>query len=124
MTQNSTFHLEQNPEGILVLTCGEHDFSVDDVKSIQSYREQHYGSKKCCLLIVTHPFSSIENEARAHLAKGITDQNYFAKAYVIHSIAQKLLANFHTLIHPASIPTRFFSNQNEAIKWLLTFLKH
>lgn len=41
-----------------------------------------------------------------------------ADAFVIHSPAQKMVANFYMKFHKPCVPTKFFTDRNKAEKWL------
>lgn len=45
-----------------------------------------------------------------------------ADAFVIKSMAQKILANFYIKINKPERPTKFFNNKDEAINWLKPFI--
>lgn len=45
-----------------------------------------------------------------------------AEAYVIHSLAQKIVANYYMKFNKPTIPTQFFKTKEEAVNWLLTFV--
>jgi len=46
-----------------------------------------------------------------------------ADAIVVTSLAQKIIGNFYLKINRPPIPTKLFSKQEEAEKWLLQFVK-
>jgi len=45
-----------------------------------------------------------------------------ADAFIINSTAMKLIANFYLSINKPQRPTRMFTTEEDAIKWLKTFL--
>jgi hypothetical protein len=45
-----------------------------------------------------------------------------AEAFIINSIALQLIANFYLKINKPERPTKMFTHEEEAIKWLKTFL--
>jgi hypothetical protein len=45
-----------------------------------------------------------------------------AEAFIINSIALQLIANFYLKINKPQRPTKMFTHEDEAIKWLKTFL--
>lgn len=42
-----------------------------------------------------------------------------ADAFIIHTLSQKIIANFYLKIQKPVVPTKFFSNTIDAEKWLL-----
>jgi hypothetical protein len=45
-----------------------------------------------------------------------------ADAFMVNSTAMKLIANFYLRINKPERPTKMFTDEKEAIKWLKTFL--
>lgn len=46
-----------------------------------------------------------------------------ADAIVVNSLAQKIIGNFYLKINRPPIPTKLFSKQEDAEKWLLQYVK-
>jgi len=44
-----------------------------------------------------------------------------AIAFISETLAKKILANFFISLFKEKVPMRFFSNQDDAIKWLSQF---
>ena len=49
-------------------------------------------------------------------------QYSLAEAYVFSSLPHRLLANSYLKINKPTIPTKFFSKEEDAVKWLKSFL--
>jgi hypothetical protein len=45
-----------------------------------------------------------------------------AEAFIINSTAMRIIANFYLKINKPQRPTKMFTHEEEAIKWLKTFL--
>jgi len=43
-------------------------------------------------------------------------------AFVIHSLPQKILANTYLRFQTPTIPTKFFSSEEKAVKWLKQYI--
>lgn len=108
-------------DGIVQLNCTEHNYSLDDVLSIGEAHKQLNGGIKSLLLVVVHPYTDIETSARHFLKDPASTEHSVAEAYVLRSLAQKLLANFHVKNSPPNVPTKFFSIKEEAVIWLKQF---
>lgn len=65
---------------------------------------------------------SVTREARAFSAQAKQNEGRIAEAYIVTSIANKLLANFYIRVNKPKIPTRTFSDEASAIEWLEGFL--
>ena len=108
-------------DGIIQLNCTEHNYSLEDVLNIGEAHKQLNNGIKTLLLIVVHPYTDIETSARQFLKDPSSTENSIAEAYVLRSLAQKLLANFHIKTSPPNVPTKFFSAKEEAVLWLKGF---
>lgn len=78
--------------------------------------------KKCPILIDAGEFSSVDKEARIFSAAAESNLYTLADAIAYCNLAQKLLANFYIKHNKPVVPTRVFSNKEEALDWLKTFL--
>jgi hypothetical protein len=110
-------------DGIMYMYMREgYTVEVEDLKELVKITGELGGGKKYPNLIKGGIYTSISSEARAYSAT--TESNLFtlADAFVIRSMAQKLLANFYLKFDKPVSPTRFFDAEKEAIAWLKTFL--
>lgn len=53
--------------------------------------------------------------------KGLSSKNTIARAYIIDSFFTKLKMNFFESASDFRVPRMFFTNEKEAITWLLSF---
>lgn len=74
------------------------------------------------LLKIAGKYTSVDKETRDHVAKGDGARFSIAEAFIIHSIAHKLIANFYINVEKPQKPTRFFSEIPSAEKWLRIFM--
>lgn len=109
-------------DGIVQVNSTEHIYSIEDMHEISEAQNKLNHGNKTLVLVVVHPFSDIETEARHFLTDPASTKYSIAEAYVLRSLAQKLLANFHLKIHEPEVPTKFFTNKEEAIIWLKKML--
>jgi hypothetical protein len=78
-------------------------------------------SEKKLMLNSVAPYTSITAEARKYIANSPHLESLIAEAFVIHSLAHRLLASFFIKIDKPKLPTKFFNKREEAIEWLLSF---
>ncbi|MFL5751827.1 MAG: hypothetical protein ACJ76F_00350 [Bacteroidia bacterium] len=64
----------------------------------------------------------IEKEARDFSAGPRGLQFTKADAFIVKSLAHRLIANFYLKVNKPSKPSRAFSSETEAIAWLKTYL--
>ncbi len=94
---------------------------VEDAKQIVEAEGKLGGRKKLPALHIVGKHLAIGTGVREYSANEGTAFTS-AEAYVINSLAHKILGNFYTKVNKPAVPTRMFSNEEEAVKWLLTFL--
>jgi len=73
------------------------------------------------LLISGDPFSEHDNDAKKYLAGEEVMQYCSALALITANMAQKISANFFIKLKKPTKPTKFFSSEKDALKWLKNF---
>lgn len=79
-------------------------------------------NKKYPLLHIVENYVVFEKSAREF---SVTEEGVSfsgAEAYVITSLAHKLLANFYLKVNKPPVPTKFFRSRVEAEEWLTAYL--
>lgn len=97
------------------------EFTIDDLKKLV-LAESELGGEKLPVLVLCAEHASTNSELMNAMAKNINNPFSKADAFVIKSMAQKILANFYVKINKPERPTKFFNNKDEAIDWLKPFL--
>ena len=69
-------------------------------------------------LRIAGKFSNIDIEVMKYLSRGRGTLFTLADSFVLHSMPQKLLANFYLKINKPVLPTKFFTETTEAEQWL------
>lgn len=95
-------------------------FGVDNLKQVVE-SEQKLGSRVLPVLILVKQYATTTSEFLFHLAKPNSNPFAKAEAYVIHSLNQKILGNFYLKMIKPRRPTKVFTLESEAKKWLKQF---
>jgi hypothetical protein len=117
------FSISLRGDGIVQVDINSNE--VMDVKHIKLGEEFLKGisdSNKFPLLFFVGEFSLPTDEARLYQAREESNPYASAEAYVINSLAQKLIGNFYLKFNKPVRPTKFFHNMEEAAEWLKEFL--
>jgi hypothetical protein len=80
-------------------------------------------NKKAPILHVMGKYMNVTKGARDFSASPEGLKYSLAEAYVLTSLAHKILANFYVKFNKPKVPTQFFTTKEEATVWLLTFVK-
>lgn len=89
---------------------------------VRTFGEMGEG-KKFLLLFIAGSDTSVNTEARYYASTPEANRFTIASAFVVKSIAQKLLGNAYVTFNKPITPTRIFTNEEDALEWLLTFKK-
>lgn len=80
-----------------------------------------YVDRKFPLLIDARGIKSMEREARAFFTTNGRNTNTLAFGIIIDSSVSKVVGNFFLGINKPIVPTKLFSNEDNAIEWLKQF---
>lgn len=108
-------------DGVVQMNAKEHYFTLKDIKEIIDVQGKITNGKRLALLVVVSEFANLDSEAREIMATKESTQYSIVEAYVIHSLSQKLLANFYMKVNKPNVPTKFFTNIDSAEEWLKSY---
>ena len=78
--------------------------------------------KKVPLLNTRDEFALPSEEVRSFWAQKDSFPYGSAEAYVLPTLALKIIGNAYIIVNKPARPTKFFVNHDEAVVWLKTFL--
>ncbi len=117
------FTLRLRSDGILHShTSSSQEFNVDSLKQFSLVMGRMLNYQKAPLLITLDEFAIPPVETREFWAKADACPYASADAYVATNFGHKFIGNFYLKFNKPGRPTRIFSNETDAIKWLKTFL--
>jgi hypothetical protein len=93
-----------------------------DCEDIISAYDQLLQNKKYPLLHFLGSYTTFTKNTREFSVTERGTQYSAAEAYIYSSLAHKILANFYIKINKPPVPTKFFTNEKEAVAWLNEFL--
>lgn len=97
------------------------EFSFNELEELIKAQES-LGSKKLPVLVLCEEFASTDTKFVKHLAHNKNNPYSKADAFVISSMAQKIIANFYLKISIPERPTKFFKEKADAIIWLKQYV--
>lgn len=122
--KNQLFEVALKETNVLSVDLTKTEYDKEEVEHITENIRYIARDHKYLLLINSDPESSITYEGLKVLARPGSLSYAIAKAYVITSLPQKLMANFYLHFFKPSIPVKFFKNKREAELWLLKTFRH
>lgn len=117
---NFEFHIHE--KGFYEVTVNENEeFKVEDLSKLVS-AQLELGEFKLPVLVLCSEHATTNVELLKTISKNANNPYSVADAFVIKSMAQKILANFYIKINRPERPTKFFNNKEEALIWLKQYL--
>ena len=114
-------HLYLNDNGILVIKFNDTTwFKLKEVLEVAQAMEQIAQNEELPVLVIAGKNTNIDSEGRRFVSSKDGLKNVKFHAFVIQSIAQRVIANIYLIVDKPFKPTRFFTNKEEAENWLLS----
>ena len=108
-------------DGIVVVKGTDHTYTTEDIKQLHSAISKLTNNKKCLVLLLGSRYTLVDSEARDFLSTPAASSNFIANAYVIESLAHRMILNFIIRVKGTPIPSKFFFDEASAVKWLKSF---
>ncbi len=113
--------LEYSPQKNILIYRVKQDITVDveEIKEMISYVQEFMGETKHMALIDFGASVGSTTEGRKVYAESrYLLEHRMADAFLVKSLSMRLIANFFIRVTKPKIPTRLFTSEAEAIKWL------
>lgn len=126
MSQKITSHLAESflrKDGIMqVNVYPEVEMNLNDaVESVQAQAVLANGKKRP-LIVHIGKIKSMSRDARVYLGGSEAAKNVTATALITSSYIGTVIANFFIGLNKTLYPTKLFSSEEEALKWLVNYL--
>lgn len=112
MDENGILHLVMNVRVVVDV-----EDAIDNHLVIKDITK----NKPCVRLIDVRKIFKIDKKAKVFIDKKQTQANTIARAILMSNGLRKSTANFFVKFNSNLIPTKFFTNYDEAIEWLKTY---
>ncbi len=111
--------LQRKEDGHLYIWIHDNqELDVEDIKAMVKAKTELFGLQPHTAIIIPGNYSSISNEARDFASSKEAYEGAIAKTIVAKSLAIRLIGNFFIKYNRPPAPTRLFSNEKDAIRWL------
>jgi hypothetical protein len=106
-------------DGVLSIVIKPVDsITVEDVKEIVQKVGEHGGGRQFRNLITLPEFVTIGFDIREYSASEDRHKYTIADAFLLNSFAMQVVGNFYINFHKPKKPTKLFTNEEKALKWL------
>ena len=111
--------LRMRNDGIVQINFGDNiELDGDKTKEIVNTIGILTEGKKALILDIAGENTTAGAEARSYSASVEGNRFTIADAFVVNSLAQKLIVNFYLNFHKPVVPTKAFDGVDKAIEWL------
>jgi len=118
-TDHNGFRLTIRPDGIMQISLqSNYKLTLADAEAMVKLFGEMGNGKKFLLLFLPGADTSVATEARYYASGQEANKYTIASAFVVKTIAQKLLGNAYVTFNKPITPTRIFTDETEAVKWL------
>jgi len=98
------------------------ELEVEDVLKLVEFQKELGGGKAYPVIIFPSPTSTTNSDLIRHISKPDSLPYTKADAFVLTSVAQKILAKLYIRFVPPERPTQFFTDKEKAIKWIEDYM--
>lgn len=109
-------------DGIIHIHYSDHYFNLEDTKKLFKTIRQHSPWDVSPIYLTGGSFTNQDSESKKFNGSEEVIKHCSAIAMLVDSLGQKILANFFIKTIRPNTPTRFFTDEESAIKWLEEFL--
>ncbi len=106
-------------DDILIVECNDnHIFELSEIKEIVNASGELTNGRKVPTLTIPGEFSDATKEALEFIFSASSAEFSSSDAYLVNTLAHKILGNFYFKIKKPSVPTRLFQDKKTALNWL------
>ncbi len=111
--------IRRRKDEIIELVSNEsHVYEIKDIKENHEAIKKLSRGKKALCLTITGKYASVSRESRDFVASGPHVSFIKAEAFIVRSLAHKILARFYIKMSKPKVKTGFFTSVESALKWL------
>ncbi len=113
--------ITRRPDGIVEIRCADNFiYEKQHIMQNHSCLRKIAGNGKILVLSITGPYTLISSEARSYTAQGHHKDFIAAEAFLISSMAQRIIANFYLKVSRPVVPANVFQHKDKekAEEWL------
>ena len=121
--ETNTSFFERTEDGIVIVRKKQNSF-VDIEEALEDYEVHRKlaGSKPSPSMLIMTDMLNASAKAREFFSLPIHAEYRCAEAFVVNNLAIRMLITFYMKTAKKKYPIRIFSNEEEALAWLRTFI--
>lgn len=92
-------------------------FGFEDLK-LQLEAQKEMGGEQLPVIVLCGDYTTNDLDFMNHISKNANVPYSTADAFVLNSMAQRIIANFYIMIVRPERPTKFFNTKEDALHWI------
>lgn len=114
---------KRKEDGIVIVDiANEAVVEIDDYKEIVDAIRMIGENRKQLVFVKMHPKVLPSVDARNYINNPDSSRYTLAQAFLVSSLAQRIIGNFVINVQRPILPTRLFNTEQEAIGWLRSLI--
>ena len=110
------------PNIVLCKRADDHSITFDDAKEMIDLSCQLTGERDFAVILDGGPLLDVDERSMNYASK-FDEKRWKAFAIIVRTITERLFANYYLVFKKPGRPTKIFTSQKEAEKWLAEILK-
>ena len=94
------------------------DISVGNMQALLQEAVRIAGFKKYFVIVDARAAFHSEADVRDYYTSNEYSKYRYADAFIVKSLAVRLMVNFYISVNKPSIPTKTFANPDQAVRWI------
>lgn len=121
--ENHIAHLKFDDDVLYVVIKENVDLGIKELEELLGFANNLTNFQKRYTIVDTRTIFNSSHDISNFYAKSDNNKYRYADAFIVNSLAMRLLVNFYIRFHKPKIPTRLFNDEQSAINWINSLKK-
>ena len=122
-TENHIANLKYDDDILYVIIKENVDLGIPEMDELLEFSAKFTNYEKRYTIVDTRSNYNSSQEVSNHYANSDYNKYRYADAFIVNSLAMRLLVNFYIRFHKPKIPTRLFNDEQSALNWINSLKK-
>lgn len=122
-TENHIAKLIYDDDILYVIIKENVDLGISEMDELLEFSAKFTNYEKRYTIVDTRSNYNSSQEVSNHYANSDYNKYRYADAFIVNSLAMRLLVNFYIRFHKPKVPTRLFNDEQSAINWINSLKK-
>lgn len=117
-SENNIAYVYYDNDILTAVIKGHIDLGIEELEELLEFTNHVTQYKKRYTIIDTRSDYTSKSEVQKYYAEHEHVKYRFADAFVVNSLAMRMLVNFYIRFHNPKIPTKLFNDMTSAVNWI------